>query len=139
MQTNQAAFQSKEFTLAPGSLKIAGAVLTEQCHGAALAAGWWHDLKTGELKDFNIGEKLMLIVSEVAEGMEGARKGLFDDHVPSRTMLEMELVDAVIRIFDLAGRMGFDMGSAIALKMDYNANRADHKPAARLAENGKTF
>ncbi len=81
----------------------------------------------------------MLIVSEVAEAMEGHRKDLMDDKLPHRKMIEVELADAVIRIFDLAGAMSMDMGGAIAEKMKFNATRADHKLENRKAAGGKTY
>jgi hypothetical protein len=71
--------------------------------------------------------------------MEGARKGLMDDKLPARTMLEVELADAVIRIFDMAGGLHLDLGGAIAEKLAYNASRADHKPENRIKPGGKTF
>jgi hypothetical protein len=71
--------------------------------------------------------------------MEGARKGLMDDKLPARTMLEVELADAVIRIFDMAGGLHLDLGGAIAEKLAYNAQRADHKPGNRIKPGGKTF
>jgi NTP pyrophosphatase (non-canonical NTP hydrolase) len=110
-----------------------------------VAAGWYTDLSTGlpfgpagTASGRNIGEMLMLIVSEVAEGMEGYRKGLQDDKLPHRSMLEVELADAMIRIFDLAGYAGLDLGGAIAEKRAYNAQRADHKLETRQA-GGKKF
>lgn len=110
-------------------------------HGVNVEAGWWTDLTTGEsIKDTrNVGEILMLIVSEVAEGMEGHRKGLMDDKLPHRTMLEVELADAVIRIFDLAGAKGMDLGGAIVEKVKYNQSRADHKVENRRADGGKKY
>lgn len=114
-------------------------LITKVSHDASLKAGWWHDLKTGELIEPNIGEKLMLIVTEVAEAMEGARKNLMDDKLPHRKMIEVELADAVIRIGDLCGRLGLDLGGAIAEKLIYNASREDHKIENRLGENGKKF
>lgn len=116
-----------------------GQVLTDACHGAAVAGGWWHDIETGAQLDRNVGELLMLIVSEVAEAMEGHRKNLMDDKLPHRKMLEVELADAVIRIFDLAGSQNFDLGDAIAEKLAFNASRADHKPENRRLANGKKF
>ncbi len=71
--------------------------------------------------------------------MEGHRKSLKDDHLPHRDMAEVELADAVIRIFDLAGAMNYDMGGAIAEKLAYNAQRADHKPEVRAAAGGKAY
>src|SRR4029077_14292055 len=73
-------------------------------------AKWWIDIKTGELldkSDKNLhGTKFMLMVSEIAEAMEGDRKDLMDDKLPHRKMAEVELADAVIRIFDFAAAMG---------------------------------
>lgn len=138
----------------PIFVRNAAAQLAEACHQAAYQAGWWHDLKTGEDQTFdyrvdclqagmkpgrNIPEMLMLIVSEIAEAMEGVRKGIPDDKLPHRPMLEVELADAVIRIMDLAGGAGLDLPGAIAEKLAFNAQRADHKPEARRAEGGKAF
>lgn len=120
----------------------AGDYLVEVCHGASAAAGWWNDLETGAPlvdRPHVVGEKLMLIVSEVSEAMEGHRKGLADDKLPHRPMIEVELADAVIRIADLAGALGLDLGGAIAEKLAYNANRPDHKPENRKAEGGKKY
>lgn len=100
---------------------------------------WWHHLKTGAPLDRNKGELLMLIVSEVAEAMEGERKDLMDTHLPHRKMAEVELADVLIRIFDYAGAAGYDLSGALREKLLYNINRADHKPAARLADGGKKF
>lgn len=121
---------------------MAGIILQTECHTAALKAGWWHDITTGEPiinRPHVVGEKQMLIVSEVAEAMEGHRKNLMDDKLPHRKMCEVELADAAIRIFDLAGALGFDLGSAIAEKLAYNATREDHKIENRRKEGGKAF
>lgn len=117
-------------------------VLQHMCHGAAKQAGWWKDIHTGEDvigRPHCVGEKLMLIVSEVAEAMEGHRKNLNDDKLPHRKMIEVELADAVIRIFDLAGALNLDLGGAIAEKMAFNATRNDHKLENRKAAGGKAY
>ena len=118
------------------------------CHGPAHAAGWW---KSGDVDLAHearisspygaaiVAQKLMLIVSEVAEAMEGHRKNLMDDKLPHRKMIEVELADALIRVADLAGALGLDLGGATEEKLAYNAQRADHKPEARAAAGGKTY
>jgi NTP pyrophosphatase (non-canonical NTP hydrolase) len=100
-------------------------------------AGWWTDLKTGEPKDRNKGELLCLIHSEVSEAMEGMRKDLMDDHLPSRKMEEVELADTIIRILDYAGGFGLDVAGAIEEKLEYNKNRLDHKIENRIKDGGK--
>ena len=113
--------------------------LVDLCFKASFDAGWHTDLTTGKLKDRNRAEMLMLMVSEISEAMEGERKGLMDDHLPHRPMPEVELADAIIRICDYAGRWGYDLGGAVVEKMQYNANRADHKIENRVKEGGKKF
>ena len=120
-------------------IERAGRALQEVCHGDAVKAGWWHDLATGDPVKVNVAEKLCLIHSEVSEAMEGNRKCLQDDKLPHRTMLEVELADAVIRCMDLAGGLGLDLGGAIAEKLEFNRSRADHKPEARRAAGGKAY
>lgn len=100
---------------------------------------WWHDLHTGERLNRNKGELLMLIVSEISEAMEGERKGLMDDKLPHRPMVEVELADAIIRICDYAGAYGYDLDGAIAEKRAFNAVRPDHQKEARLAAGGKKW
>lgn len=111
--------------------------LSQECHFEN--AHWWEDPATGQRKERNKGEMLMLIVSEIAEAMEGERKNLMDTHIPTRKMVEVEFADALIRIFDYAGAYGFDLDGAVAEKRRYNRQRADHKPEARLAANGKKW
>lgn len=123
----------------------AGDDLQFYCHEANRK--WWFDLETGQdvrewpAAQFKawVGAKLMLIVTEVAEAMEGWRKDQVDDHLPHRKMVEVELADAVIRIGDLAGGLGLDLGGAIAEKMAYNAQRADHKIENRMSAGGKSI
>jgi hypothetical protein len=75
-------------------------------------ARWWRDPATGEPIYRDPDLLWMLVVSELSEGMEGARKDLMDDHLPKRKMLEVEVADALIRILDLTGKYGFkiDLG-----------------------------
>ncbi len=100
---------------------------------------WWEDMNTGSPLKRNKGELLMLIVSEVAEAMEGERKDLMDDKLPHRKMAEVELADALIRILDYAAGFGYDLEGAYQEKMAYNAIRKDHTHEARQAANGKKW
>jgi NTP pyrophosphatase (non-canonical NTP hydrolase) len=122
-------------------LKDCAKELTDACHKAAALAGWWAP-KNGAPQQQNpltFSSKLCLIHSEISEAMEGDRKSLMDDHLPHRSMREVELADALIRIFDLAGAYNLDVAGALVEKMAYNKNRADHQPAARAAEGGKSY
>jgi NTP pyrophosphatase (non-canonical NTP hydrolase) len=108
-----------------------------ECHAAN--AKWWQDIATGKQIERNKGELLMLIVSEVAEAMEGERKDLMDDKLPHRRMAEVELADALIRIFDYAGAFGYDIQGAFDEKMAFNAVREDHTHEARARAGGKAW
>ncbi|HEX8552527.1 MAG TPA: hypothetical protein VF681_13345, partial [Abditibacteriaceae bacterium] len=61
------------------------------------------------------------------------------DKLPHRQMRVVELADALIRICDLAGAYGMDLGGAVAEKMAFNAIRPDHKLEARKADGGKAY
>ena len=107
------------------------------CHEANIR--WWQRPEDGSLIERNKGELLMLIVSEVAECMEGERKGLADDKLPHRPMAEVELADILIRVFDYAGAHGYDIHGAYLEKMAFNAAREDHRHEARARAGGKKW
>ena len=110
-------------------------------HMTAVEKGWWQNKERSPL------EIQMLIVSELAEACEEARKGTpaiyqVDGDLSSFTYGErvtpkwenwddnkkpegelIELADAVIRILDYCGHKGWDLGLAIHLKMKYNETR----------------
>lgn len=115
--------------------------LSKAIHTLNVQAGWWTDLETGQsIKDTrNVGEMLMMIVSEVSEAMEAHRKGLMDDKLMHREGLEVELADAIIRILDLCGAKGFDIGAALMEKLVYNVMREDHMIENRKRDGGKKY
>lgn len=106
--------------------------LQNMIHAQNKQMGWWDNPR-------EIGTLLCLVHSEVSEAMEGARKNLMDDHLPHRSMLEVELADAVIRILDIAGGYDLDLAGAIEEKVTYNRIRADHQRENRAKEGGKQF
>lgn len=124
---------------------------------------WWLDPKTGQPKDRNVGEMLMLCTSELAEALEAHRKNLMDDKLPHMHGIDVELVDCVIRCMDLLGarykarlaaipnqtdkphympqpsEFPYTPGDVLYDKCHYNARRADHRPSTRLAPGGKAY
>lgn len=108
------------------------AVMQARIHQQNREMGWWDNPR-------EMGTLLCLVHSEISEAMEGERKGLMDDHLPHRSMLEVELADAMIRIMDIAASRGLDLAGAIVEKVDYNRKRADHQPGARAEAYGKKF
>ena len=89
------------------------------CHKTATDHGFWQASE-------NTPEKVMLIVTELAEYIERYRKDEMvtsDEHCPQFTNEEIELADACIRIFDLAKYHNYQLGNAIIAKMKYNESR----------------
>lgn len=113
--------------------------LVDEIHKRNRIAGWWNDLHTGEPLKRNVGELLCLVHSEISEAMEGHRKNLPDDKLPHRSMLEVELADAIVRICDIAGGLNLDIAGALQEKVRYNATRADHQAEIRKQAGGKAY
>jgi len=98
---------------------------------------------SGKDANKNVGELLMLVVSELGEALEAHRKGShaniesfvfhvsdkedkrYDDAflIHIKDTFEDELADTVIRIADMCGYLGIDLAKHIELKMRYNATR----------------
>jgi len=92
--------------------KIKGQSLNELaklCHSIAVEKGFWDEER-------NIGEALMLIVTELAEAMEAHRKQ--DD-----ANFKEELADTFIRLLDLCGGLNIDIENEIYQKSMRNKSR----------------
>lgn len=83
--------------------------LAQKCHSIAVEKGFWE-------QERNIGEALMLIVTELAEAMEGYRH---QDHANFKE----ELADAFIRLLDLCGGLKIDIEEEIYKKSIKNKQR----------------
>jgi NTP pyrophosphatase (non-canonical NTP hydrolase) len=122
-------------------------MIIQSCHQDAKEAGWWPMLDDDIDRYGNVdlsnpylfSSKLMLIVSELAEALEGDRKNLMDDKIAIYQARETELADAVIRIFDLAGAYNLRLADAFFDKLNYNKTRQDHTTEARNSVNGKKY
>lgn len=77
---------------------------------------------------FNHSEKMMLVVTELSEAVEGLRgapfPGIPDTHLTNRPMVEAELADVVIRVMNYASHCGLDLFGAIVEKAAFNATRS---------------
>ena len=113
--------------------------LTELAHQDAKDSGWYTDLETGEPLERNVPEMIALCHSELSEALEGYRKGLMDDKLPHRSMIEVEIIDCYLRLADMAGYLNLDLGSALVEKIEFNRSRSDHKLENRKKEGGKKF
>lgn len=103
--------------------------MTKAIYEGNKAKGFWDNER-------NVGETLMLVVTELAEAMEAHRKGntappTLNMPEVSRDNFEMffkdtfedEVADAVIRILDLCGGWGIDLEWHVREKVKYNAGR----------------
>lgn len=95
--------------------------LSKDCHQTAADHGFWDDFEeslTSEAVYNNmLGNKLMLIVTELAEAEESLR------NMEGVERFEEELADVFIRTADLCGKMQMDIDAAVLKKMEKNKNR----------------
>lgn len=93
------------------------------CYDNAEAVGF-HD--SGER---SVLELAMLVVTELAELSEAARKGTLDhpsEHIPEFTQAQEEWADVLVRVFDHSLEMHIDpkrLGQAFVAKLAYNRTR----------------
>ena len=83
--------------------------LSRLCHRIAVEKGFWDDKR-------NIGEALMLIVTELAEAMEAHR-------IQDEANFREEIADSFIRLLDLCGGLGIDIEEEIYKKSLRNKQR----------------
>lgn len=90
--------------------------------------------------NYNIGELLMLVTSELGEALEAHRKGEFSNwesfykeenklgttesfKIHIKDTFEDEIADAIIRLLDLSARLNIDIEKHINAKVEYNKTR----------------
>lgn len=99
--------------------KISGYLITPEQYARYMVEG-------------NQVEKIALAITELSEAIEAIRSGNPpDDKVPKHSALSVELGDAVIRIWDLAGKLNIDLEKVISDKHEFNKRRP-HKHGRRL-------
>jgi len=98
--------------------------LCQEAHLRALEAGWWG--KTHHSDHALVPEKLLMVHSEISEAVEEYRGGRIGEWVGDNGKpegLPVELADAIIRLADLCGALGYDIEDVIQRKMAFNATR----------------
>ena len=83
--------------------------MSKLCHRIAVEKGFWDNKR-------NIGEALMLIVTELSEAMEAYRK-------EDQENFKEEIADTFIRLFDLCGGLNINIEKEIAKKSAKNKSR----------------
>jgi NTP pyrophosphatase (non-canonical NTP hydrolase) len=87
----------------------------------------WYDTPNGERR--NLGEMLMLMVSEAAEMLEAHRKRdengrlKMSEKIPEFTKMEEEAADLLIRLADFSEYEGLRLEEAVSAKLAFNRTR----------------
>lgn len=121
--------------------------LAKYTHTTHKARGWWdrEDVKyedlTNDQRLLLRAAKLLMTHSEISEATEELRCGLnrMDPKLPTLRAFDVEIVDALIRLLDLAGEMKIDLDDIWAQKEAYNLWRPDHDREKRWLLGGKRF
>lgn len=110
--------------------------LAKEIHAGNVKRGFFETEK-------NVGEMLMLTVSELSEALEADRKSKYTGEVTPLSVVELEedhifkdafehyikdtfedeLADTLIRVLDMAAFRGIDIQSHVEAKMRYNSLR----------------
>lgn len=94
--------------------------LQETVYETAVNHGWYDK----DAPEFNDGEKIALMHSELSEALDALRHGdPPSDHIPEFSGVEEELADVIIRIADYARHKGLDVAGAIVAKVAFNVDR----------------
>lgn len=102
----------------------------KHCHEANVK--WWQCIDTGKPIKRNPKELLMLVITELAEAVEGERKNLMDDKLPHRKMAEVEMADAFIRLCDFAAGFGYEVKEPVNSDLDYLVRTTPENKAEAL-------
>lgn len=111
--------------------------LVKRAHENSAKKGFWNEFTNAEVKGDTtalralVNEKLLLVVSEITEAMEELRSGhtpqeVYDGESGKPEGFGVELADALIRIFDLAGGLELPIADIVAQKMGYNSENRGH-------------
>ncbi len=93
-----------------------------QSHSLAKRKGFWSE--DDAYAYHTMGNKFMLMVTELSEAMEAARhRNPESEKIPGYSQIEEELADCVIRIMDFCGALGYRLPDAILEKHKYNVTR----------------
>jgi len=86
---------------------------------------YWRERKGFITKEENMLEKLMLVVTEIAEAAEAWRVGwdFSNPALPEAQHFKEEIADTFIRLMDICGSLGIDIEVEIGEKMAENENR----------------
>ena len=113
----------------PTDAYFAIAALSNHIHALNVLKGWWSDPATGARKERNVGEVLMLCVSEIAEAIDSVRVPpdhipgqildpakcfLPDDHLPELPGMAVEIADFIIRVCDASAGYQWDIAAAFS-------------------------
>lgn len=83
-----------------------------------------------QISFLSFDESLMTIVNSVSAALEGYRK-------TNKEKYSSNLIQALLGCYGVGKEFSYDVHSALLEKLEYNANREDHKIANRLKDDGK--